>query len=112
SAASESPPPRIIVSTSPAELVMSDSLPDFKPIRGTSLQYAADSDSQLFFHTKERQAYLLLSGRWFTAPSLKGPWTYVPPRDLPADFAKIPPGSPQGGVLASVPDTSQAEVAL
>lgn len=106
------PPLRIIVSTSPAELLQSDSLPDFRPIRGTALQYAADSDSQLFFHTTERQAYVLLSGRWFKAASLRGPWTYVAPRDLPADFAKIPAGSPQAVVLASVPDTPQAELAL
>jgi hypothetical protein len=105
-------PPKIIVSSSPAELLMSDSLPDFKPVRGTALQYAADSDSQLFFHTKERQAYLLLSGRWFKAASLQGPWTYVAPHDLPDDFRKIPPGTPQAVVLASVPDTPQAELAL
>ena len=106
------PPPRIIVSTRPAELLMTDSLPDFRPIRGTALQYAADSDSQLFFDTKNREAYLLLSGRWFKAASLQGPWTHVPPRDLPADFAKIPPGSAQAVVLASVPDTPQAELAV
>lgn len=112
SASAGQSPPRIIVSTSPAELLRSDSLPDYKPIRGTALQYAADSDSQLFFHNTERAAYLLLSGRWFKAPSLQGPWTYVAPRDLPAEFAKIPPNSPQAVVLASVPDTAQAELAM
>jgi hypothetical protein len=106
------PPPRIIVSTTPAELLMTADLPDFRPIRGTALQYAADTDSQLFFHTTRRESYLLLSGRWFKAESLKGPWTYVAPRDLPEDFAKIPPGSPQAVVLASVPDTRPAELAL
>ncbi|MEO8427014.1 MAG: hypothetical protein ABI651_07880 [Verrucomicrobiota bacterium] len=104
--------PRIIVSTSPAELLVTSGLPDFKPIRGTALQYAAGSDSQLFFHTTEREAYLLLSGRWFKAKSLNGPWNHVAPRELPADFARIPPGSPQAVVLASVPDTPQAELAL
>jgi hypothetical protein len=106
------PPPRIIVSTSPAELLMTADLPDFRPIRGTALQYAADTDSLLFFHTTRRESYVLISGRWFKATSLKGPWTYVAPRDLPEDFAKIPPGSPQAIVLASVPDTPQAELAL
>lgn len=33
-------------------------------------------------------------------------------KDLPSDFAKIPPGSPQGMVLASVPNTPQAELAV
>jgi hypothetical protein len=104
--------PRIIVSTKPTELLMTGGLPDFKSISGTMLQYAADSDCQLFFDTGNRVAYLWLSGRWFKATSLQGPWSYVAPRDLPADFAKIPPGSPQAIVLASVPGTPQAELAV
>lgn len=104
--------PRIIVSTRPAELLMTSGMPDYRPIRGTALLYAADSDSQLFMHSTERVAYLLLSGRWFKAASLNGPWSYVAPGELPADFAKIPPGSPQAIVLASVPGTPQAELAL
>jgi hypothetical protein len=87
------PPPRILISTSPAELLMTDALPDYRPIRGTALHYAADTDSQLFFHTTERAAYLLMSGRWFKAESLKGPWTYVA-RDLPR-LRQDSPSSPQ-----------------
>jgi hypothetical protein len=111
-ASADSPLPRIIVSTSPAELLLTGGMPDFRPIRGTALQYAADSDNQLFFHTTDREAYLLLSGRWFKAKSLNGPWNHVAPRDLPADFARIPPGSPQAVVLASVPGTPQADLAV
>jgi hypothetical protein len=112
SAPAGEPAPRIIVSTRPAELLMTDGLPNFISIRGTALQYAADTDNQLFFHNTERMAYLLLSGRWFKAASLNGPWSYVAPHDLPDDFARIPPNSPQAAVLASVPGTSQAELAL
>jgi hypothetical protein len=104
--------PRIIVSTRPAELLVTDGAPDFRPIPGTALLSAANSDSQLFFQDTEREAYLLLSGRWFKAASLNGPWTYVAPRDLPDDFTRIPPDSPQAVVLASVPDTTQAKLAL
>jgi hypothetical protein len=104
--------PRIVIRTRPAELLLTSGLPDFRPIRGTALQYAADTDSQLFFHTPSREAYLLLSGRWFKAKSLEGPWTHVAPHDLPADFAKIPPGTAQAVVLASVPGTPQAELAI
>jgi len=106
------PAPRIIVSTRPAELLMTDGAPNFQPIRGTELQYAANSDNQLFFYAPERQAYLLLSGRWFKAGSLDGPWTYVAPKDLPDDFDDIPRGSPQAVVLASVPGTPEAEMAM
>ncbi|HSU53521.1 MAG TPA: hypothetical protein VLT36_05645 [Candidatus Dormibacteraeota bacterium] len=104
--------PRIIVRTTPAELLMTSGFPDFRPIRGTSLQYAADTDSQLFFDNSNREAYVLFSGRWFKAKALNGPWTHVGPHDLPADFARIPPGSPQAVVLAAVPETPQAELAL
>jgi hypothetical protein len=91
---------------------MTDGLPNFQPIRGTTLQSAANSDNQLFFNTAESQAYLLLSGRWFKAASLNGPWTYVAPQDLPGDFADIPRGSPQAVVLGDVPGTPEAEQAL
>ena len=91
---------------------MTSGLPDYQPIRGTELLYAADSDSLLFFHKTERRFYLLLSGRWFTSESLRGPWNYLSPHDLPSDFAKIPPSSPQAIVLASVPNTPQAELAV
>ena len=104
--------PRIIVRTHPAELLQTGGMPDFKSISGTSLQYAVNTDSPLFFDSEYREAYLLISGRWFRATSLNGPWDYVPPQDLPADFAKIPPNSPQAIVLASVPGTPQAEAAL
>jgi hypothetical protein len=104
--------PRIIVSTHPAELLQTSGMPDFKSIPGTSLQYATDTDSQLFFDSEHREAYLLISGRWFKAKSLIGPWDYVPPQVLPAGFAKIPSNSPQAIVLASVPGTQQVKAAL
>jgi hypothetical protein len=104
--------PRIVVSTSPAELLMTRGLPVFNSIKGTRLQYASNSDSQLFFDSTQRDVYLLLSGRWFKAKSLHGPWNYVAPHDLPSEFAKIPRGTPQALVLASVPDTPEAELAI
>ena len=79
---------------------------------GTGLRYVVNSDSMVFFHETSREVYLLLSGRWFKSNSLRGPWTHVAGKDLPADFAKIPPNTPQGMVLASVPGTPQAELAV
>lgn len=105
-------PPRILVRTRPTELVVTGGEPDFRKISGTKLLYAADTDSQLFYDSENREAYLLLSGRWFKAKSLTGPWSYVVPQALPDDFAKIPADSPQAVVLASVPGTTQAEEAL
>jgi hypothetical protein len=111
-AGANEPPPQIIVSTRPAELLLTAGMPNFTTVRSTSLQSAANSDGQLFYYPKEHAAFLLLSGRWFKAGSLQGPWTYLAPRDLPEEFAKIPPTTPQGAVLASVPGTPQAELAL
>ncbi len=108
---SDQPLPQIIVSTHPAELLTTYGTPDYQRIPGTSLQYAAHADGQLFFHSTQGTAYLLLSGRWFKATSLQGPWAYVSPDDLPDDFGKIPESSPRAMVLASVPGTSEAELA-
>ena len=55
---------------------------------------------------------MLLSGRWFCAPSLQGPWAYVASGQLPGDFARIPESHPKGAVLASVPGTPQARQAV
>ncbi len=111
-AASDQPAPKIIVSTSPAELLMTSGLPDYRSVSGTGLQYVSDSDNLLFFHSPNREVYLLLSGRWFKAKSLHGPWTRVAPRDLPEEFARIPPNTPQAMALASVPGTPQADLAV
>ncbi|MFL5285271.1 MAG: hypothetical protein ACJ8AW_30910, partial [Rhodopila sp.] len=45
------------------------------------------------------------------AHGLDGPWTFAT-NDLPPDFALIPPNGPQGAILASVPGTSQAQLAV
>src|SRR5262249_19971796 len=79
-------------------------------IAGTSLKYVSNTDSPLFFHANNRY-YYLVSGRWFSAESLEGRWTCATP-SLPPDFARIPPSSPRGYVLASVPGTPQAKEAL
>ena len=43
----------------------------------------------MFFDKAGKQWYVLLSGRWFRAPKLDGPWTFATP-DLPADFRNSP----------------------
>ena len=52
-----------------------------------------------------------LSGRWFSAHGLAGPWAYASDK-LPPDFALISPDGPDGAVLASVPGTVQAQEAV
>ena len=102
--------PTIFVSTTPAAIIVTDGRPQWTPIPGTSLQYAANTDAALFRDAQGRN-YYLVSGRWFAASSLNGPWTFAT-TTLPPDFARIPANGPRGFVLVSVPGTPQAQEAL
>ena len=65
----------------------------------------------MFLHQPDGLIYVLISGRWFRANNLAGPWTYAG-NSLPRDFALIPPGQSYSGVLVSVPGTQQASDAV
>jgi hypothetical protein len=103
--------PTIFVSTKPAEIIVSGGPPQFAPIAGTGLQYVKNTGSDLFFVPATGQFYYMTSGRWFASAGLQGPWTFAT-ATLPPDFARIPPASPKGHVLASVPGTPQARQAV
>lgn len=102
----------IIVSTSPAELIQSDGAPQFSAIQGTNLSYASNSPNDIFQDQGSKQYYVLISGRWYASSSLTGGWHYVASNALPADFARIPEGSPKDNVLASVAGTEAAREAI
>jgi hypothetical protein len=78
------------------------------PIPGTQLLYVTNTTANVFKLLTDQRNYVLLSGRWFRAPSLEGAWQFVPATDLPQDFARIPDSSPKENVKASVPGTPQA----
>jgi len=42
-----------------------------------------NTDDDLFLYTPQQEYYALLSGRWFRAGSLQGPWEFVASGDLP-----------------------------
>ena len=104
--------PTIFVSTVPAELIQTDGPANLVPIEGTDLMQVQNSDNALFFYAPNQRFYVLISGRWFDAGSLQGPWGFVPYNDLPKDFAKIPPTHPKANALVSVPGTAQASEAV
>jgi hypothetical protein len=107
------PPPKVIVVTEPAELISSKGEPEYTPISGTDLLlYMSNTDSDVLFHIKNQQYFILLSGRWYTSSKMEGPWQYVPGEKLPSDFAKIPEDAEMGTVLYSVPDTDVAKEAV
>ena len=104
--------PEIIVSTAPAELIASDGPLRMSPIAGTGLLYAANTTSRLFLEIDTQEYYFLSSGRWYRSKGLGGPWSHVASAGLPADFARIPPGSERDDVLASVAGTVPAKDAV
>ncbi len=104
--------PVVYYSATPAEIIVFSGRPQWTPIPGTQLAYAANTDSPVFKYTPTGAFYYLTSGRWFSSTTpLVGPWIFAT-NSLPADFAKIPPSSPAGKVLASVPGTPEAEDAV
>ena len=104
--------PTIYVSYVPAELLVFKGPPDFQPITGTSLLWATNTTADVLVNTADNRTYVLLSGRWYNAPSLNGPWSYVASTSLPADFRNIPASSPAAVVLVAVAGTPQAQEAV
>ena len=104
--------PEVHVATVPTELISLHGDPNWSPVPTTQLLALTNTSAHVFKNLANQQTYVLLSGRWFKAASLAGPWTYVPGRTLPADFAAIPDASDQENVKASVPGTPQAEEAM
>ena len=103
--------PAILFATQPTELVVTSGAPQMAPVSGVSLLTMANADHAVFVDPAANQYYVLVSGRWFRAPMLTGPWQYVPGSRLPPDFARIPPTDPKANVLVSVPGTPQAREA-
>ena len=103
--------PQVIVVTKPTELLQSNGEPKLNPIPNTQLLYVQNSPNDIFLQLGAQTYYVLISGRWFTAKSLNGPWAYVAGKSLPADFAKIPADHPMADVLISIPGTQQASEA-
>jgi hypothetical protein len=104
--------PAVYVSTVPAELIQTEGVPNLVPIEGTELMQIENSDNGLFFNDANQRYYVLISGRWFDASALEGPWAFVPYQELPKDFSKIPPTHPKANVLVSVPGTEEANEAV
>ncbi len=101
-------PTQVLVAEEPTELVCSDGPPQYTPLPGNDLLYMANTGSDVFLEVQTQRTFVLLSGRWYTAPSLNGPWQFVASDHLPATFAQIPADSPKANVLASVAGTPQA----
>ncbi|MBU0944214.1 MAG: DUF4198 domain-containing protein [Proteobacteria bacterium] len=101
--------PDLLVVTHPSELIVVNGKAEYVPIKETQLLYVENTESDLIFSIPSQTYYLLLSGRWYASQSLQGKdWRFVEPKDIPADFAKIPDKSDMADVRVSVPGTPEA----
>lgn len=105
--------PQVVVTLKPAVLLDVNGSPQMQPFDNTSLMYVTNTDKDLFMYIPTQEYYFLASGRWYATKDLSnGPWLYVAPEDLPADFAKVPEGSTKDGILAHVAGTPAAREAV
>lgn len=106
------PPPDVLAATEPTELIATDGPPRYATLVDGELLYITNTESDVVLEIDSQELYVLLSGRWFRAPSTNGPWTFVRGDELPASFKQVPLDSPKGNILASVAGTDQAEDAV
>lgn len=104
-------PPKVNVTTTPAELILIDGAPKYVPVPGTKLLWVSNTESDLFQLGENGPLFYLVAGRWFRAPNFNGNWVFATP-NLPEDFKKISLEHPRSRVLASVPGTDQAAEAV
>lgn len=100
-------PPSVFVSTSPAELILIVGEPNLIEV-SDGLSYVSNTDSQLFNYANNW--YYLVSGRWYVSSSLDSTWQST--TELPEAFASIPENHIMANVLASVPGTIEAKIAV
>jgi hypothetical protein len=103
--------PAVFYSTVPSEVMLFGGQPTYTSIAGTQLVFANNTDSVLFVYSPTQTYYYLTAGRWFSAPTLSGPWAFAS-MNLPSDFANIPLSSPASAILSSVPGTNEAKDAV
>jgi hypothetical protein len=104
--------PAVFVSTTPAEMILVQGPPIYTTVAGASpLMWLQNTESDVFRFGSTGAVYYLVAGRWFSAPSLLGPWTFATEK-LPDAFKEIPLEHQRSRVLASVPGTPQAAEAI
>ncbi len=108
----EGPAPNIMVATEPTELIVSAGEPEYSALAGTDLLYLSNSESDVLLEIESQLYYVILSGRWYAAESMAGPFAYVPADELPGSFTNIPPESDMGHLLVWVPGTLEAKEAI
>ena len=106
-------PPKVILSTKPAELIQTDGEPEFNPVTGTNLLFVDNSENDIILSIDQQEYYVLISGRWYKSKSMdSGSWTFVRSDQLPEDFKNIPEESEISNVRPNVAGTEEAKEAI
>ena len=106
-AKSDTHEPTVFVSDHPAALIVTTGTPIYRDIDDTGLQYLLYTESDVF-----RFGYTIyyhVSGYWFSANGLGGPWTHA--TELPEVFALIPDDHEKSHVLAAIAGTEASRLA-
>jgi hypothetical protein len=111
-APTDTAPAKILVTTTPTELIVTQGAANFAPLNGTQLLYVTNTEDNVFRDLASQKLFVVLSGRWYASSSFDGPWSFVRSDQLPPDFTRIPATSPKGDVLAFVSGTNQAKDAV
>ena len=94
-------PPPIFYSTTPAVMVNLDGDPIWSPIQGNDLQFAVNTNWDLFQATSTHTLYLRATDTWLKAAAVQGPWTYA--GLLPDSFYKLPDTPNWSSVKGALP---------
>ncbi|HEU4619636.1 MAG TPA: carbohydrate-binding family V/XII [Gammaproteobacteria bacterium] len=105
-------PPKIVVATEPTELIATDGPPSWRVLGSGELMYVVNTETPVVRDIAGGDVFVLLSGRWYRAATLAGPWSVVRPDQLPSALEDIPPASDLGAVRVSVAGTPEAEEAM
>ena len=103
--------PEIVVSTEPAELIVTEGPAAFVPLVD-DLLVLQNSDNDVFMHVTSQEFYIVLAGRWYRSASLNGPWAFQAADKLPPAFADIPRDSSQADSRVYVAGTEEARDAV
>ena len=100
----KSDPPVIFFSSTPAVVVNFDGPPVWSPITKNDLQFAVNTNWDVFQHEPTKTFYLRHNDSWLTAPAVTGPWTAA--GKLPPSFSSLPAEENFVDVKKAVPGKS------
>jgi hypothetical protein len=117
----EMKPPAILVSQTPAVLLLISGDPALQPVGKTGLSAVINSNLELYYYEKEKTYYLFTGEQWLSASDLKGNWEgnirppqvfETIPKDHPKAYLKDLLGTKSGKQVTVLRAAPPAELIL